>query len=163
MWNGRCIFYEDKWVTSTDMHLYTHASNLAASAYFSGSWIVVPFIGTLTVVFQYQFMGSRKRIMLHCNNQCIVEVARSGTCWNPLIRDLVRKLFFIPATFSFEMSGSYSNIIWNECANSLSHFQFDQLMVCIWLTQLSGSEVWCTDVLNLCWVKLVCLHDHALM
>ena len=35
LWNGKCmLFYKDKWATSTDMHLYIDASDLAASEYF---------------------------------------------------------------------------------------------------------------------------------
>ena len=140
-WNGKSMFYDEVWTSSVDLHLYTDASDLAVSGYFQGSWFVIPFTGRLSdlkahsinwrelyaIVAAAATFGSawsNKRIMLHCDNQCIVEVVRSGTCKNPQIMDLVRLLFFISATYRFEVSSCYVSTTTNDIADSLSRLQF---------------------------------------
>ena len=60
-----------------------------------------------------------------------MEVVQKGTCRNPLIMDLVRKLFFICALFAFEVSCVYINTKSNDVADSLSRLQFDRFMMLV--------------------------------
>ena len=142
-WNGQSMFLQEAWSTNIDLHLFTDASNVAASGYFRGEWFVIPFIGPQLALASYSInwremyaivvsaatFGSQwsgQRIMMHCDNQCIVEVVRGGTCKNSLIMDLVRQLFFISATYAFEFSCCYVDTVSNDVADSLSRLQFDR-------------------------------------
>ena len=135
--NGVSGFFEDDWVSSADLHLFTDASDIAVSGFFQGDWFIVPFtdqfadyklhsinwrelyaIIVAAATFGPQWRG--KRILLHCDNQGVVEVIRSGTCKSPQIMDLVRLLFFIAATYDFEVSSTYVSTTSNAIADSLS-------------------------------------------
>ena len=130
-------------MSNIDFHLFTDASNIAVSGYFQGAWFVVPFIGPQSHLISYSInwrelyailiaaatfghQWSGKRIMLHCDNQCVVEVLRSGTCKNHLIMDLVRLLFFISAVHDLEVSSCYIRTTDNGIADSLSRLQFSR-------------------------------------
>ena len=141
--NGVSFFYEDMWQSNADLHIYTDSSDIAAAGYYSGAWFVVPFAGSFAplrdmsinwrelfaVVTAAATFGSQwrsKRIMMHCDNMCIVHVLTSGTCKNDQIMELVRKLFYIAATYNFELSACYVNTKDNCVADALSRLQFNR-------------------------------------
>lgn len=142
-WNGVSMFYQDDWESNIDLHIYTDSSDKAAAGYVNGKWFVVPFVHEFAILkdlsinwrelfavvvaaatFGSQWTG--KRLMFHCDNMCIVEVIKSGTCKNNLIMDLVRKLFFICAQYNFEISSCYVNTKVNDIADALSRLQFNR-------------------------------------
>ena len=136
------MFFED-WISSVDMHLFTDASNLAGSGFFDGEWFVVPFVLDLAWIQQMSInwremfaivvaaatfgrQWSGRRTMLHCDNQCVVNVISSGSCRSSDIMILVRSLFYISAMFNFEVSCCYVNTKLNSVADSLSRLQFER-------------------------------------
>ena len=140
-WNGVSFFPQSHWESSIDLHLYTDSSDLAAAGYLAGAWFVVPFVHEFAelkhlsinwrelfaIVVAADTFGSQwtgKRIMFHCDNMCIVEVIKNGTCRSDIIMDHVRKLFFICAKFEFEINMCYVNTKVNDIADALSRLQF---------------------------------------
>ena len=135
-WNGISVFYEDDWVSNVDMELYTDASDIAIAGYFDGAWFAAPVAKSYSInirelyaivvaaaTFGEQWKG--KRLLFHCDNMCIVQVLCSGTCKSPEIMGLVRRLFFIAATFQFECKAVYINTKVNLIADSLSRYKWD--------------------------------------
>ena len=116
-------------------------SYLAAAVYMDGAWFIVPFVLDLheltelsinwrelfAVVVAAATFGSHwagKRILLHCDNMCVVEVVNKGSCRSDYMMDLLRKLFFICAKCDFEISLCYINTTVNTVADALSRLQF---------------------------------------
>ena len=142
-WNGVSLFPSNHWVSNIDLHLFTDSSDLAAAGYFNGAWFIVPFayefleLKSMSINWRELFAivvaadtfgkhWTGKRIMFHCDNMCIVEVIKSGTCRSAQIMDLIRKLFFICAKHDFEVSMCYVNTKDNDIADSLSRLQLDR-------------------------------------
>ena len=143
LWNEKSMFFDDSWTSSTALHLYTDASDVAAAGFYKGQWFVVPFVLDLDSLQQYSInwremfaivvaaatFGNRwrgKRTMLHCDNQCVVNVINSGTCKSADIMHLVRMLVFVSAVNNFEISSCYISTKANMVADSLSRLQFDR-------------------------------------
>ena len=142
-WNGVSLFPQSHWESNIDLHLFTDSSDLAAAGYFAGAWFIVPFAHEFlelrnmsinwrelfAIVVAAETFGTRwtgKRIMFHCDNMCVVDVLKSGTCHSERIMDLVRKLFFICARYEFELSTCYVNTKSNDIADALSRLQMDR-------------------------------------
>lgn len=142
-WNGVSMFYQDEWTSNIDLHIYTDASDLAAAGYVDGAWFVVPFVyefaelkelsinwrELFAVVVTAATFGSQwcgKKLMFHCDNMCVVDVVRNGSSRSDVLMDLIRKLFFISATYNFEISMCYINTKVNDTADALSRLQFDR-------------------------------------
>lgn len=142
-WNGVSMFYEDQWISSVDVHIYTDSSDIAAAGFVAGAWFVVPFVHEFQELIQlsinwrelfaivvtaatFGHLWRGKKLMFHCDNMCTVEVVRSGSCRNEQIMDLIRKLFFICAKYNFELSTCYVNTHANDIADALSRLQFDR-------------------------------------
>ena len=142
-WNGVSMFPRSHWEASADMHLFTDSSDLAAAGYYDSAWFVVPFIYEFSelksmsinwrelfaIIVAAETFGSRwsgKRILMHCDNMCVVEVVNSGSSKSVDIMDLIRKLFFVCAKFHFEIRTCYINTKVNDIADALSRLQFDR-------------------------------------
>ena len=81
------------------------------------------------IIVAAETFGSRwsgKRILMHCDNMCVVEVVNSGSSKSVDIMDLIRKLFFVCAKFHFEIRTCYINTKVNDIADALSRLQFDR-------------------------------------
>ena len=142
-WNGISLFPRNHWESNIELHLFTDSSDIAAAGYHNGSWFVVPFIyefrelkdmsinwrELFAVVVAAATFGSQwsgKQIMFHCDNMCVVDVMKSGTCRSASIMDLMRKLFYICARHDFQLSMCYVNTKANDLADALSRLQFER-------------------------------------
>ena len=135
-WNGVSVFFDDLWISNTDMDLFTDASDLAVAGYFKGDWFVLPAskaqsinwrelyaVVVAAATFGQHWTG--KRIVFHCDNMCVVHVLCSGTSKNVALMNLVRRLFYIAAMYQFECRAQYINTHANSTADSLSRYQWD--------------------------------------
>ena len=139
-WNGVSLFPQSHWVSNIELHLFTDSSDQVAAGYFNGAWFIVPFAyeffelrstsinwrELFAIVVAAETFGkywNSKRIMFHCDNMCVVEVIKSGTCRSDRIMDLVHKLFFICAKHDFEVSMCTKD---NDIADALSRLQFER-------------------------------------
>ena len=134
-WNGISAFYEDDWISNVDMEMFTDASDQSAAGYYDGAWFVHPVTTEHSInwrelyavvvaagTFGKEWQG--KRILLHCDNMCVVQVLNSGTCKSPEIMCLVRKLFFIAATHGFACRAMYINTKVNTIADALRRYKW---------------------------------------
>ena len=61
-----------------------------------------------------------QKILCHCDNQAVVAVLRSRTSKHPHIMHMLRCLFFIEASYGFELASAYINSRANYLADDLS-------------------------------------------
>ena len=134
-WNGVSVFFDDDWVSSEALDLYTDASNQAIAGYFSGAWFVHPVslehsinwrelyaIVVAAATFGMHWQG--KRINFHCDNMSVVHILSSGTSKIPAMMCLVRKLFFVAARYQFEFRSTWISTKVNLTADSLSRYDW---------------------------------------
>ena len=143
LWNKTSVFYNDQWVEDTALHLYTDASNIALAAYYDGEWFVVPFVSSTSLFLSMsinwrelcaialalstwgpQWQG--QKLILHCDNMCVVECINQGSSKNIDIMHLIRNMFYICAHYCFEITARYVNTKDNNIADSLSRLQFSR-------------------------------------
>ena len=146
-WNRKSVFYNAQWIDSDVLHLYTDASNVAVAAYYNGHWFAIPFQGVFVTLGMFsinwrelcaialalatwgeQWQG--QRIVLHCDNMCVVECLTRGCSRSPDMMRLIRNMFFLCAQYSVEISARYVNTKNNDIADSLSRLQFDRFFEC---------------------------------
>ena len=137
-WNGISLMYQPTWISNAQLHLYTDASNVAVAGYFNGSWFVelvedlsasINWRELYAVVLSVATWGEQwagKRILFHCDNQCVCQILRSGTSRNPALMKLIRQLFFITASYQIEFGSVYINTKVNDIADSLSRLDFSK-------------------------------------
>lgn len=136
-WNGICMISPSQ----EDHHVFTDASDQAYAGYSAGDWFVNEFTSgtdversmsinwremkalvTAAAVWGPTWHG--KRVVFHCDNECVVHVVNSGTCKSPAIMALVRALFFISAQHEFLVHCVYINTKDNTIADALSRLDF---------------------------------------
>ena len=135
-WNGKCMIPN----TAEYHHLYTDAIDIGFGGYCEGDWFAEEYTSTderkdksinwreieavavAAATWGHQWQG--KRVIFHCDNDCIVQVVNSGTCRSPEIMDLVRTLFFISARHEFSIHCQYINTNDNVLADALSRMDF---------------------------------------
>ena len=146
-WNGKSVFYNSYWTDSNTMHLYSDASNKAVAAYFDGHWFVVPFEGRFVILSLFSInwrelcavalavatWGSQwqgHRIVMHCDNMCVVECINRGASKSPDMMRLIRNMFYVCAQYGVEVMARYVNTHCNDIADSLSRLQYDRFYRC---------------------------------
>ena len=146
-WNRKSVFYNVHWIDSDVLHLYTDASNVALAAYFDGHWFVIPFEGKFITLAMFSInwrelcaialavatwgeLWQGQRIVLHCDNNCVVECLNKGCSRSPDMMRLIRNMFFLCAKYSVEISARYVNTKANDIADSLSRLQFERFFAC---------------------------------
>ena len=100
-WNGIHMIPHHR----EDHHLYTDASDLAYAGYFEGQWFAHPYTAqekllgrsinwremeaVVAAAATWGNQWSNKRVIFHCDSDCIVHVLNSGTCKDPANMELV--------------------------------------------------------------------------
>jgi hypothetical protein len=141
-WNGISVFYDVKWSSNADLHLWTDASDWGIGAYYNGSWIYEQFqnhsvhLSNKSIAWRelYAIVKaaatwatdlSGKRILIHCDNKAVCDILITGTSKIPDIMVLVRELFFIAARNAFEFSALHVEGVKNAIADALSRGQLE--------------------------------------
>ena len=111
-WNGTSHILETSWFTSSSMALLTDASGtLGWEAYWSGNWIQTHWspdqidknitckelFATVSPVNTWGHQWPRKKVLVHCDNQAVVEIWKKGTTKCSEVMTLVRILYFCAA------------------------------------------------------------------
>ena len=160
-WNGVGMFYDRQWTSDIDLELYTDASDKAVSGFFAGAWFVEQVMDTTrsinwrelyAVVLAASTWGplfAGKKILFHCDNQCVVHLLRNGTSKSPELMTLVRALFYIAATYQFDFSAEYIHTKSNTVADALSRLDFHRF----WTLEPEADIVMTTPA------KLVLIND----
>ena len=137
-WNGVKMIMP----STIDHHVFTDASDLAISGYWEGKWFVQEFVNghedmldmcinwrelcavvTAAATYGAQWRGAQ--VLFHCDNVCVVQILNSGSCKNAAMMELIRKLFFISATYEFELRSIYISTSDNIIADALSRLKFN--------------------------------------
>ena len=61
-----------------------------------------------------------QKVLCHCDNQAVVAVLRSRSSKQPQLMHMLRCLFFVEASYGFELSASYIPTEANDLADDLS-------------------------------------------
>ena len=125
-WNGKSFFLHPDWTPSPDLQLFTDASGTRGwGAYNNGCWIQgewtqqqlsnsIEWKELYALAVACTTWGrewSQLRILVHCDNMCVVECVRTGTSKAPAVMQLLRELFFVCAKCNFTLSAGSINTI----------------------------------------------------
>ena len=137
-WNGKSFFLHPDWTPSADVHLFTDASATRGwGAYNDGRWIQgewtqqqlsnsIEWTELYALAVACTTWGrewSQLRILVQCDNMCVVECVRTGTSKAPAVMQLLRELFFGCAKCNFTLSAAHIASSINTIADdTLSRF-----------------------------------------
>ena len=130
---------DDEWSSSTLLHIYTDASDLGLGCVFNSHWFAVEFddaernmiiawrelYAIILACFTWGENFTGKKILMHCDNQTIVDIVQSGTTRNRDIMCLVRVLFHICVRYNFDMRIVYIPGLVNLAADRLSRLNYE--------------------------------------
>ena len=136
-WNGKSFFLEPGWTPSPAYQQFTDASQAGFGCYWKGHWLCSPWPRQLrprdiqwkelyAVVVAARAWGaqwSKKRLLIHCDNQAVVAVWQAGTTKNAPLMQLVRTLFLIAASHNFTVILQHIEGANNCIADALSRLQ----------------------------------------
>ena len=137
-WNGTSGILETNWSTSLSMSLYTDASStLGWGAYWSGNWIQARWspdqvdrdiiwkelFAVASAVNTWGYRWSRKKVLVHCDNQAVVDIWKKGTTNCPEVMALIRMLYFCAVQYNIHVLVTHIAGTDNSFADALSHFQ----------------------------------------
>ena len=139
-WNGVTMFHDDIWNTNDDLHLWTDASDVGFGAYFQGDWFCSEYTSSdihdacisarelYAVVIALSTWAHKlrcKRVMIHSDNQAVVDVMKSGYSRNTLMMKMLRVLFYICANDNFECKAVHVPGCQNDLADALNRLNID--------------------------------------
>ncbi len=137
-WNGISLMLQPDWESAADLELYTDASGaLGFGAYYRGAWLMgswsdqqlersIQWKELFAIVAAAAAWGpkwQRKKILIHCDNQAIVQVWQAKKPKNKAIAKLCRKLFFLAAKSNCTISLRHIPGVNNKLADTLSRQQ----------------------------------------
>ena len=137
--DGKSMFYDKQWLTSSCLHLYTDACTKLFGAMFGDSWLCDTFdnVGIpnrRSITFKELFaitmattvwataLASQK-IVFHCDNKAVVHILTSGTSKCRHIMTLLCYLFYICCKFNVVLKAVHIPGIENAPSDALSHLQ----------------------------------------
>ena len=136
-WSQSTLIPESFSILSSDLLLYTDASDSGFGAIYKNSYIQGGFHGNslehsidfkelfaiVAAVMTWGTAWAGKRIVFHTDNEPITCIWQSGTTPSKDIMILVRKLYLLAAMFEFSVSFKHIKGVNNPIADSLSRFQ----------------------------------------
>ena len=133
-WNAKSVFYEDQWLNAHDINFFTDSSDIGWGAVCMGYWSYGSFqddqkkksiewrelyaVVKACSLWGRLFIG--KKIFINCDNMSIVYAVNSGASKSSDIMELIRQLFFIASTNSFECRLVHVDGATNVAADMLS-------------------------------------------
>ena len=143
-WNGSSFFYDDQWISSSHLDLYTDACQSGFGTYFAGNWLYgsfkehdVPHSRSITfkelypiavAVHTWSPVLACRNILFHCDNLSVVHMLSSGTSKCRHIMTLLRFLFFTCAHYNIMLRAMHIDGVDNHWADALSRFQVDKFL-----------------------------------
>ena len=133
-WNGVAMM-SDASAHPIDIHLFTDASgSFGCGACWGSKWLQYPWpseaIGLsiavkelVPILMAGMLWGDtwrNKRVLVHCDNQAVVEVVNSGSSKDPGLAQLLRCLFFIIAEFQLSLQATHIMGLNNVQADAIS-------------------------------------------
>ena len=136
-WNRSSLIPESFTILSSDLQLFTDASNIGFGAFYNRSWIQAAWpdsylphsidykelFAILAACITWGSHWKGKRIVFITDNLPITEIWKKGSSPSDPIMSLTRKLYMIAAKCQFSVSLKHILGIHNSIADSLSRFQ----------------------------------------
>lgn len=135
--HGIGLMYEDEWINSDKLQLWTDAADHGIGCVFKDLFICEKFdndqrqkpiawrelyaIVVAAATWGHHFIG--QRIVFNCDNEAVVYCIKSGVSKDPEMMTLIRKLFFISSRCNFECSAVHLSSKSNNLADALSRGQ----------------------------------------
>lgn len=142
--HGVCVMYDECWTNSEQLSLWTDASDRGIGCLYKNYFIQDHFsecIAKRPIVWKelyailvacatwgHHFVG--RRLKFNCDNEAVVYCLNSGVSKNVELMTLIRKLFFICASYNFEISAKYLTSKSNILADALSRDNFTKFYQC---------------------------------
>ena len=137
-WNGRSVFYEDRWSTSVDLELYSDASGLGIGAVFGRRWMSMPFTepqkhysiawrelyAVLAACATWGRFLTGSRVLIFCDNSSVVSIVNTGASRCSHVMSLVRALFDVCVYHDFDVRLRHVPGVENVAADRLSRLDF---------------------------------------
>ena len=143
-WNGCSFFFDDEWISSSTLELYSDACKDSFGAYFSGDWLMgsfhdygIPLCRSITfkelyaltaAVNTWAYRLDCRNILFHCDNMSVVNILSSGTSKCPHIMSLVRYLFYVCAQQNIMLRAVHIPGIRNCWADAISRLQVEKFL-----------------------------------
>lgn len=135
LWNGVSYFYDEHWINSHQLNLWTDASDWGIGSMLGTQWFSIKLnsvkwknrpiawrelyaVVTAAATWCEQLRG--KRILYYCDNMAVVAIINSGVSKCSAMMILVRELFYISAQHGFEWTSEFLGTAENSCADALS-------------------------------------------
>ena len=139
--NGVGTFPKD-WISDRVLHLYTDASDVAIAGvcqsrwfyrYYTGSYLKVKdtpiaYRELLALVISILTFADKlhgRRLILHVDNQVVVQAINNGYVRNDEMMILIRKLYYVFSVLSIECRAVYISTKDNDAADALSRGRVD--------------------------------------
>ena len=137
--NGKCLFLQDRWISSEKICFYTDAaSTFGYAAIFGGKWFAGKWPENwkkfhITVMEMYPITAAVETWVRHLRNHCIlffsdnqavVDIISKLTSKDKNIMILVRRLIVCAMKFNFLFRAKHIPGVHNVTADLLSRFQF---------------------------------------
>lgn len=145
-WNGISLFLDPHLTADNDLEFWTDSSGtIGFGGYFKNSWfqgrwpeklwqdsddeMSMAFLELFPIVVAADLWGHRwnsKRILLHCDNQAVVNILQKGRSRKPRINKLMRHLTLSAAQNNYLIIPRYIPTKENVIADALSRFNFQR-------------------------------------
>lgn len=144
-WNGASFFLSSEWTNSECLELHTDASGtvgyggIFGAKWFQGKWEPHQHLGEheISIAWQELFaivvachiwggLLKNKRIILHCDNESVVNIINSKRSRVSRVMDLLRHLTLTTLQYNIYIRAKHIPGKHNEIADSLSRFQFQR-------------------------------------
>ena len=141
--NGSVMFPRGVWYSSSNLHLYTDASQqLGFGAFFKGSWtqgmwplrwrslkLSIAFLELFPITLALRLWGPalrNQRVILWCDNEAVVAIINSQTSGCPRIMKLVRMFVVLCLKLNIHFKARHVPGNDNGIADALSRFQMER-------------------------------------
>ncbi|XP_053395182.1 uncharacterized protein LOC123542500 isoform X1 [Mercenaria mercenaria] len=140
--NGKCLFFSDRWVDSTVLCLYTDSSNIGFGGYLGNYWFAEEWPKTwynlhislkelFPIVLALEFWAPKmqnKCINFFCDNIAVVGLINKQTSRDPNIMCLVRRLVLQCLKKNILFKATHLPGVTNVLADKLSRLQIDDFL-----------------------------------
>lgn len=143
-WNGVSLMLKASWEADHDINLTTDASGtIGYGAFFDGDWLAGKWtqhqakrsiqwkelFAILAATAAWGHKWHKRKILIHCDNQAIVQAWQSKSPKDQALAKLFRKLFFLAAKGNFNIALKHLPGVNNQIADALSRAQVDRFRI----------------------------------
>ncbi len=142
-WNGLSLFHNNLVSSPIDINLFTDAApSIGFGGFYQGRWFAAPWPAQLrdlpqssalfelyplvVAAFLWGNEWSSKCILVHCDNEAVIQCVNKGRSHSPALTPFLRRLKWISACDQFVIVAKHVAGSENQIADSLSRFLFQK-------------------------------------